>query len=1144
MQHRLPLQALLVVLLLGLYWLYGTRNAPHPAPQPAFQPASQPAPQLQVLPWQHAKFASRMTTKLHLPYEEFGGVLEQSENDPREHRLIRLPNNLVAVCTRDPDATTAAAVLSVNVGHFVNPPELPGLAHFLEHMLFMGSEKYPGENEYTQFLTNNSGSHNAYTSDTQTTYFFDIPNGALEGALDRFSRFFIDPLLAPGAIDREVHAVDSEYKGNLRHDGWRIQHLLAALSDQSHPYSHFKIGSLETLRDAARERGLDLREEVARLHKQYYSADIMKLSIVGNYSMDQLVEWAVSKFADVASKGVTKPQHAGHPMGSGMLGKAVHFETVGDHIVMNVLFALPELKAMYATKPLHYIMSLLQRDGPGSLRAYLKAKGWLAYIHGHPGDSDYDGFNMLPIGIGLTPTGLEHYEDVLRALFAYLQMLAHHGPQQWIHDERRVISDLEFKHFEKPGSLEWAEFLASEGHNEYMAPEHFLTKDGLVREFDAEAVTAMLRLLNPQNYSVLIGAQKHSTVRCDRQEKYFGTPYHVADLPTELAAGLAVDWRKPYGFHLPARNSFLPQSTAVVTTKAPPAEIAPAPTLLRLTNSTEVWFKQDDQFLEPRGNIRLQIDIPRTSTSALNAVAAKLLDKCIGDVLNRELYAARRAGAWYSFSYAPSSIVMAVDGFSDKLPHLLETLVQQLRSFVVEEHTFNTSLAALKQDHQNTRYMQPYQQLNGRLSGELNYVPVAPLSALEEAAGRVTIGDVQALADSVFDQAYTTMLVAGNFDESDALAAAARVADIMGARPMPSYLRAPPRTVDIEPGHYLRRERAQDEGSPNSAVLSTIYLGPTSSMKERMVATLLGRIVGEPFFDQLRTKEQLGYAVKASNSGFRNGREALKLLVQGEANPEYLTQRVDEFLRSFRQYLVEYSAADFATLVDAVVSGKLEKLKTVSDEAKLFWAYIQGGRYDFDRVSREVACLRGLGKEDLLEAWDRYVDPATAAQHTRVDSHLWSAAAGYPADADLEAYPAATVALLGCLESEGLAGVGLAELDRFVQTTSLAGGLAPALEELRALYTGQLAASTTADLPLDRIAADGSRIGTALEMALAAAGGAARPGRSAATNFANIGMRRTPDGKWIIHDVDAFKATQRLHGLAVPAIKLVPKHAA
>ena len=87
----------------------------------------------------------------------------------------------------DPEADKSAASLDVRVGGSLNPRPLHGTAHFLEHMLFMGTEKYPSENEYAEFITNAGGSNNAWTSLTDTNYMFDCSNEGFSGALDRFA---------------------------------------------------------------------------------------------------------------------------------------------------------------------------------------------------------------------------------------------------------------------------------------------------------------------------------------------------------------------------------------------------------------------------------------------------------------------------------------------------------------------------------------------------------------------------------------------------------------------------------------------------------------------------------------------------------------------------------------------------------------------------------------------------------------------------------------------------------------------------------------------------------------------------------------------------------------------------------------------
>ena len=73
-----------------------------------------------------------------------------SDSDHRHYRYVELPNHLRVLLISAPNADKAAAALDVNVGSRQDPAERQGLAHFLEHMLFLGTDKYPqaDENEY------------------------------------------------------------------------------------------------------------------------------------------------------------------------------------------------------------------------------------------------------------------------------------------------------------------------------------------------------------------------------------------------------------------------------------------------------------------------------------------------------------------------------------------------------------------------------------------------------------------------------------------------------------------------------------------------------------------------------------------------------------------------------------------------------------------------------------------------------------------------------------------------------------------------------------------------------------------------------------------------------------------------------------
>ena len=73
----------------------------------------------------------------------------KSRCDKRVYKYLKLDNKMRCVLISDRDADKSAASLDVKVGCSLDPKPLYGTAHFLEHMLFMGTTKYPSENEYS-----------------------------------------------------------------------------------------------------------------------------------------------------------------------------------------------------------------------------------------------------------------------------------------------------------------------------------------------------------------------------------------------------------------------------------------------------------------------------------------------------------------------------------------------------------------------------------------------------------------------------------------------------------------------------------------------------------------------------------------------------------------------------------------------------------------------------------------------------------------------------------------------------------------------------------------------------------------------------------------------------------------------------------
>ncbi|MFV0277617.1 MAG: insulinase family protein, partial [Parahaliea sp.] len=194
---------------------------------------------------------------------------DQSPNDENAYRLLQLDNKLEVLLISDPDTPKAAAALDIMVGSGDNPGGRAGLAHFLEHMLFLGTDKYPNPAEYEEFITEHGGSRNAYTSFEHTNYFFDINAAYLPEALDRFAQFFIAPRFDADYVEREKNAVEAEYQMGLKSDPRRGLDVLQEVINPKHPFSQFTVGSLDTLADRP---GASIRDDLLAFYNAHYSA--------------------------------------------------------------------------------------------------------------------------------------------------------------------------------------------------------------------------------------------------------------------------------------------------------------------------------------------------------------------------------------------------------------------------------------------------------------------------------------------------------------------------------------------------------------------------------------------------------------------------------------------------------------------------------------------------------------------------------------------------------------------------------------------------------------------------------------------------------------------------------------------------------
>ena len=467
-------------------------------------------------------------------FKFYNKIIEKSSNDKRNYKLIKLENDLECLLINDEHTDKSSVSLDVKAGHLLDPKQLQGLAHFNEHMLFLGTTKYPVENEYQNYLSTNSGYSNAYTDMIDTNYYFTCSNNALQGAIDRFSQFFISPLHTQSCTQREVKAVDSENKKNLQSDLWRLFQLEKSLSNE--PLSNFGTGNWNTLYSDPINNNLNPRDELIKWYKSHYSSHLMKLVILSNCSLDQLQSLAIDNFSSIPKLDIPSPRFSSDVWPKESYKSIIFAQTIKDSRQLSLTFPFPEQDNHYQIKPGNFLSHILGHEGVGSLCSYLKSLGYINTLSAGFGFSA-PGFEFFKVNVDLSTNGLNNWKHVIKVIFNYIDImkLNSHNPPKYLFEEVQDLASISFK-FKEQGQPESVTSTLSRLMHKPYEREHILSGSHLIRDYDQNVIKQSLDCLNIDNCRILFASKEipSGIEDYDKVEKWYGTRYRVEKLSQDL----------------------------------------------------------------------------------------------------------------------------------------------------------------------------------------------------------------------------------------------------------------------------------------------------------------------------------------------------------------------------------------------------------------------------------------------------------------------------------------------------------------------------------------------------------------------------------------------------------------------------------
>ena len=874
----------------------------------------------------------------------------KSPNDHRAYQAVTLDNGLVAVLVSDATTDKAAAALTVYRGSYDDPEGRDGLAHFLEHMLFLGTAKYPNVDDYQSFITTHGGTFNAYTASDHTNFFFDVQPAYFEGALDRFAQFFIAPTFDAAYVEREKNAVNSEYQLYLKDDEWRASYVEKQVMNPAHPGAKFSVGSLDTLSG-------DVRTDLIAYYRAHYSADQMALVVLGNQSLDELHAWVAAKFSEIPRRPISKADPIGPMFAPGTLPRMLTYQTVKDSREVVYNFPVPELDTYFREKPGLYVANLLGHEGAGSLHAQLKARGWIESLGASAQRFDADNA-LITVSIELTEEGARHIDDITRALFEYIALIRADGVAKWRYSEQAEVASLAFRFQEKSSPLS---FVYNTAPNLRLYPvKDVLEAPYLMERYDEALIRKYLDALRPDNLLLEVSGQK---VDADKIEPWFQVPYGDRPLTVDLSGSSPSE----FGLALPAANEFLPTNLDLESQpESPPKRIDSTPALA-------LWWAPDPSFGAPRATTYVRLDVAGGFRSPKDSAYANLYARLVLDALNTFAYPAEVAGLSYDIDVQSSGFLITVSGYNDKQPLLLRRILDVFASIDPSAAKVADYREELRRSWQNFVAGRPYEQALASLS----HVMIAggwPPAQLADALADVTPASLASWRTEHLNHYGALVLMHGNVDEQEAAAVAHILQTTLRLDPVESSANTVARLPVGDFTYPLKID--------NDDAAMVMYLqGANESFEERALFGLTSQILRGPYYNDLRTEQQLGYAVVVTPSVLRRTPGIAFVVQSPVAGPGKLLDASESFVTHYRGALVAMSNDEFTAYQQGLISRLREKDKNLVDRSQRYWSDLDVGFTDFDSREQIATQIERIDQARLLEFYDRLLG---LEQHQRL----------------------------------------------------------------------------------------------------------------------------------------------------------------
>lgn len=892
----------------------------------------------------------------------------KSKNDNRNIYTYELPNKLRVYIINDNDTDIACATMMVKIGYFQDT--VPGIAHFLEHMLFNGTSKYPDEKLFSSFISKNNGTQNAYTAHDHTCYYFSIAQDSLNQGLEMFGDFFISPLLNKDCVNREKEAVHSEHIKNINDDNWRKQEIIRAASNNEHWFSKFGTGSNETL---AIE---DIDIKVKEFFEKYYSADLMTLVVITKDKIENTKKIIDNSFSKIKLLNINTNDLI---IDKKILKSpsTIKYLPIENENTLILIWEVPFFRDFPTQNPLGFLGDLIGNEKKGSLYDIFTNKEYIMSLSCYVREIIFSKC-LFCIELELTNLGLNNKKEIVNTIIDYINIIRENINTELfeeLYNEKVKLLKYKFNHFEKYDCIDTAVNLCTTLHNYNIEPEKVLIIDDIQENYSQNIkknLTKILDDLQINNLLLIIGSKKYNNEKYKnyiQKFPHYGTEYiiknsiHINNNNNNNKA------------KLPSPNKFISTSNIIFDLKNK------NPVLLEneINNITlSTYWMPNIHFNVPDICIYVSINLQIALKDIYIDTSILLYLMVLMEEINYIIYEFESACYFINLNYSSGKIYIKVRGNYKNINDVVETFLKNLvDTNNITLQKFNFIKKKLIKEDKNDIFKSPRDKVNDNFTKKIFdsfYTSKERLKIIKN----INFENIIDVFHKILPYNETTLFISGNCKEEQAK----NIQKLFKYLPqkkhnystyIDSLYRIPSKT---EIYNIKNKNDIEENNSSGYYIyIDTLDFTDTNWVKPLCLLKLLDKIISSEYFDELRTKEMYGYIVfsKILNLGnpSKNNFFYLYLVQSPNKTNDDIINRTQKFINNFKNILIKMKNDEFLSIKNSFITGLLSKFNNLQEMTSyIFYNEIETKYLKYNSREFMAEQCKKISLEDLIDFYN------------------------------------------------------------------------------------------------------------------------------------------------------------------------------